>query len=190
MEVRDFFQEKAYAVVEKWSEEACDFARKKLHLEKFEPVRSFDLRAVVGAPEATAEAHGNLLTNQGIQHILDQIHGHAASDPLNAANCRLGVGNTATAEAATQTDLSAAAGAANRQFKLMNGTYPSRAAQTESYQSDYTSGEANFVWNEWCIDNGNSSGTTVVAPMINRKVASLGTKSTGTWTLTATLTLS
>ena len=102
----------------------------------------------------------------------------------------LGVGNSATAEAATQTDLQAAAGAGNRQFKLMNVSFPSRSAQTLSFQSDYTSGEANFVWNEWCIDSGTATGTTVTAPILNRKVASLGTKATGTWTLTATVTLS
>ena len=186
---RDFFNEHAYAVIEKWSEEACDFARKRLHLEKFQPVRSADLLAIVGYAEEVVECPGNLLLNAGIAHILDQLHG-ATTDPLNNANTRLGVGNSATAEAATQTDLQAAAGAANRQFKLMNATYPSRAAQTASYQSDFTSGEANFIWNEWGIDNGNATGTTVVAPMLNRKVASLGTKATGTWTLTATLTLS
>jgi hypothetical protein len=176
-------------ICEKWSEEACDFARKKLDLVKLEPVSSVVLRNVVGEAEVLEEVYGNLLMNAGIAHILDQLHG-AITDPLNTANCRLGVGNSATAEAATQTDLQAAAGAANRQFKLMNATYPSRSAQTESYQADFASGEANFIWNEWCIDNGNANGTTVVAPMLNRKVASLGTKSTGVWTLTATLTLS
>jgi hypothetical protein len=176
-------------ICEKWSEEACDWVRKKLWLPKLTPVPSFELRRLVGAAEVVEEVPGNLLLNAGIAHILDQLHG-ATTDPLNNANCRLGVGNSATAEAATQTDLQAAAGAANRQFKLMNATFPSRSAQTESYQSDYTSGEANFIWNEWGVDNGNATGTTVVAPMINRKVASLGTKATGTWTLTGTLTLS
>lgn len=180
---------KWHTVVEKWSEEACDFARKKLWLPKLAPVSSFELRRLIGACEESLEVPGNLLLNAGIAHMLDQTHG-ATTDPLNNANTRLGVGNSATAEAATQTDLQAAAGAANRQFKLMNATFPSRSAQTESYQSDYTSGEANFIWNEWGVDNGNATGTTVVAPMLNRKVASLGTKATGTWTLTATLTIS
>jgi len=187
--VREIANWKWHTVVEKWSEEACDFARRKLWLPKLEPVPSLELRRLVGLPEVVEEVSGNLLLNAGIAHMLDQLHG-AITDPLNNANTRLGVGNSATAEAATQTDLQAAAGAANRQFKLMNATFPSRSAQTESYQSDYTSGEANFIWNEWGVDNGNATGTTVVAPMLNRKVASLGTKATGTWTLTATLTIS
>ena len=179
----------AHAVVEKWSEEACDFARKRLYIPKIEPVPSFELRRLVGIAEEFEEAHGNLLLNQGIAHLEDQLIG-ATTNPNNNTETRLGVGNSATAEAASQTDLQAAAGGANRQFKLMNATYPSRAAQTLTFQSDYTTGEANFIWNEWCIDSGTGSGTTVVAPILNRKVASLGTKTTGTWTLTATVTLS
>jgi hypothetical protein len=180
-------RESIHLLCEKWSEEACDFTRKRLWLPG--PVSSADLRKLVGDPEEALEVYGNLLLNAGIQAIEDQLIG-ATTSPFNNTNSRLGVGNSATAEAATQTDLQAAAGAANRQFKLMNATFPSRASQTLSFQSDFATGEANFVWNEWGIDRGNANGTTVTAPMLNRKVASLGTKSTGTWTLTATVTLS
>jgi hypothetical protein len=181
--------ETAYWVCEKWSEEACEYVRKRLWLPKLEAIPSMELRRFVGKAEVVEEIEGNLLLNGGIQHLEDQLIG-AITDPLNNANTRLGVGNSSAAEAATQTDLQAAAGAANRQFKLMNATFPSRSSQTLNFQSDFTSGEANFVWNEWGVDNGNANGTTVVAPMLNRKVASLGTKTTGTWTLTGTLTLS
>ena len=173
---------------EKWSEEACDFARRKFWLPEGHPVSSAWLRRITEAEEIQ-EFEGNLLLNAGIQRLEDILIG-VAGTAFNAANSRLGVGNVATAEAASQTDLLAAAGAANRQFKVMNATFPSRATQTISWQSDFTSGEANFVWNEWGVDNGTSNSTTVVAPMLNRKVAALGTKSTGTWTLTGTLTIS
>jgi hypothetical protein len=176
-------------ICEKWSEEACEFARLAKGLEPGTPVSSALLREVIGYAEIVDDVPGNLLLNAGIQALEDQLTG-ATTSPFNNANTRLGVGNSATAEAATQTDLQAAAGAANRQFKLMNATFPSRSSQTLSFQSDYTSGEANFVWNEWGIDRGNANGTTVTAPMLNRKVASLGTKATGTWTLTATVTFS
>jgi hypothetical protein len=180
--------ESAYLVCEKWSEEACDFARKRLWLPEFAPVPSFELRRLAKVEEVV-EAEGNLLLNAGIQAIEDQLIG-ATTSPFNNTNTRLGVGNSSTAEAATQTDLQAAAGGANRQFKLMNATYPSRASQTITFQADYATGEANFVWNEWGVDRVNANGTTVTAPMLNRKVASLGTKATGVWTLTATVTLS
>lgn len=176
-------------VLEKWDEDACDFARKKLWLPEFEPVPSFELLGLNIAPDEVSEVPGNLLLNAGIQRLEDLLIG-AGGQAFNNANTRIGVGNSATAEAATQTDLQAAAGGANRQFKLMNATYPSRASQTVTFQADFTSGEANFIWNEWGVDNGSSNSTTVVAPMLNRKVASLGTKATGTWTLTGTLTLS
>jgi hypothetical protein len=181
---------KTHWICEKWSEEACAFARRKLHLVEFAPVGSDVLRKLVGNPEVVEDVAGNLLLNQGIQHIEDQLIGVTTNPNINAET-RLGVGISATAEAATQTDLQAATGAANRQWKLMNATFPSRSAQTLSFQSDFLTGEANFVWNEWGIDSGTAAGTAAsTAPMLNRKVASLGTKTTGTWTLTATLTLS
>jgi len=176
-------------VCEKWSEEACEFARKKLWLPKLTPVPSFELLTLGIKPEEIEVVPGNLLLNAGIQRLEDLLIG-AGGQAFNNANTRLGVGNSATAEVATQTDLQAAAGAGNRQFKLMNATFPSRATQVVTFQSDFTSGEANFIWNEWGVDNGSTNTTTVVAPMLNRKVASLGTKATGTWTLTGTLTLS
>lgn len=184
-------------VCEKWSEEACEFVRRTLDkkyssffdaVDRDIPISSALLRAVAITPEEMIEVPNNLLLNAGIQRMEDLMIG-AGGTAFNNANSRLGVGNSATAEAATQTDLQAAAGAANRQFKVMNATFPSRSSQTVTWQSDYTSGEANFVWNEWGVDNGTTSGTTVTAPMLNRKVASLGTKATGTWTLTATLTI-
>lgn len=173
---------------EKWDEDQVEYARKRLWLPEFTPVPSFELRRLKLSPEI-AEVPGNLLLNAGIQSLEDQLIG-ATTLPYNNTNARIGVGNSATAEAATQTDLQAAAGSANRQFKLMNATFPSRASQTVTFQSDFTSGEANFVWNEWGVDKGTTNSTTVVAPMLNRKVASLGTKATGTWTLSGTLTIS
>jgi hypothetical protein len=181
----------ANVVVEKWSEEACEFARNRLHLPDDAEVMSWQLQKLGVAPEDMAEVTSNLLLNAGIQRMEDNLIAvPAATAVYDNTHARLGVGNSSTAEAATQTDLQAAAGGANRQFKLMNATFPSRSSQTLSFASDFTSGEANFVWNEWGIDNGTSNGTTVSAPMLNRKVASLGTKATGTWTLTATLTIS
>lgn len=176
-------------VCEKWDEDACEFARRKLYLPSDAEVVSAELRRLKIRPDEISSVPGNLLLNAGIQSMEDQLIG-ATTAPYNNTNCRIGVGNSATAEVATQTDLQAAAGGANRQFKLMNATFPSRATQVITFQSDFTTGEANFVWNEWGVDKGTGTGTTVTAPMLNRKVASLGTKATGTWTLSGTLTIS
>ena len=60
----------------------------------------------------------------------------------------------------------------------MDATFPSRASQTVTWQSSHTSGLSNFAWQEWGIDNGTANSTTVVTPLLNHKVESLGTKVT------------
>lgn len=175
---------------EKWSEEACDHVRKKLDLRKFEPVSSAQLLEIVGAPEEVLEVPGNLLLNEGIQRLLDLLIA-AGGTAYNNANAYIGVGDSNTAEAATQTDLSAAT---NHFYKAMNASFPSRASQTVSWQSDFTSAEANYAWAEWTIAAGatgaSGSGFTTGTTNLNRKVQSLGTKVTGTWTLTGQVTIS
>lgn len=220
---------------EKWSEEACDFARHKLALEdvthiqdgfvirpsgvrdrlgsliagrdvsqaivvpRFIPIEhgitSTELRRLVGDPEVVEEVAGNLLLNEGIQMLWDvgiaAINNQTTGNRWNAADSYVGVGDSSTAEAATQTELQAAT---NRFYKAMNATFPSRASQTVTWASDFTSTEANYVWNEWTIASGattvSGAGFTSGTKNLNRKVASLGTKTTGTWTLSGAVTLS
>jgi hypothetical protein len=164
---------------------------------KFIPIEqgisSAELRRIVGEAEVIDEATSNLLLNEGIQRLEDLLIA-AGGVAYNNANAYIGVGDTNTAEAATQTELSGAAAATNRFYKAMNATYPSRATQTVSWQSDFTSGEANFAWAEWTIAAGattaSGSGFLVGTTNLNRKVQALGTKVTGTWTLTGSVTIS
>lgn len=222
---------------EKWSEEAVQFATKRLQsmgissqlagydykptsylynvtraifdraplmykpVPRFLPVgvevTSAWLRKLVGEAEEIVEVHGNLLVNEGIQRLMDMTmiatvsNNQTASNPWSNGNSYLGVGDSATAEAASQVELQAAT---NRFYKAMNATYPSRASQTSSFQSDFTTTEANYVWNEWSIAAGattaSGAGFTSGTTNLNRKVASLGTKATGTWTLTGQITIS
>lgn len=166
-------------VCEKWSEDAVKFARRKL--DKSGEISSAELRALLVKPEIEEEVPGNMLLNEGIQLILDLLIG-AAGVAANNANAQIGVGDSSTAEAATQVDLQAAS---NKLFKAMNATYPIRTNQTMAWQSDFTTGEANYAWNEWSVRNQAAADKN-----INRKVQSLGTKASGTWTLTAQVTLS
>jgi len=144
-------------------------------------------------PDEITIIEGNLLLNEGIQRLLDLTIA-AGGTAFNNANAFIGVGDTATAEAATQTELLATQNAANRFYKGMNATYPIRTAQSVDWRSDFTTTEANFVWNEWTIAAGattaSGSGFLVGTINLNRKVQSLGTKTTGTWTLTGTVTIS
>ena len=134
---------------------------------------------------------GNILCNAGINRMLNLLIG-GGGQAFNNANTRLGTGNGSSAAAATDTDLSAAAGANNRYFCVADATYPSVSAQTLTLQSTFTNANGNYQWTEWGIDNGTVSGTTVVAPLLNHKIPSpnLGTKTSGSWALTVTLTIS
>lgn len=106
----------------------------------------------------------------------------AASTPFNNANTHIGVGDSATAYAAGQTDLVAAT---NKLRKAMDSTYPQTATNVITARSTFATGDANWAWNEWGLFNASSSGT-----MLNRKVESLGTKTnTQTWQFTVTLTV-
>ena len=66
----------------------------------------------------------------------------------------------------------------------MNATYPQRSANVLTFQSDFLDGEANFAWQEIGSFNAAAAGT-----MLTRLVTALGTKASGTWTLTYTLTV-
>jgi hypothetical protein len=178
---------------EKWSEEACDFARRKLQLAPDAEVGSQIFKSLGFEPEEALVVPGNLLLNEGIQRLLDLLI-VAGGTGYNNANAFIGVGDTNTAEAATQTELQATQNAANRFYKGMVATWPQRTAQTVDWKSDFTTGEANFAWAEWTIAAGattaSGSGFLVGTTNLNRKVQSLGTKASGTWTLTASLTIS
>lgn len=107
----------------------------------------------------------------------------AGGTAFNNANSYIGVGDSATAFAAAQTDLQAAA---NKLRKAMDATYPTLAANVMTFRATFGTADANFAWAEWGVFNAAAAGT-----MMNRKVEALGTKTnTQTWQLTATITLS
>lgn len=162
-----------------------------------EGMPSWLLQAIAGEAEIIEEVEGNLLLNEGIQRLEDLtmiatvLTNQTAANAWGSTNAFVGVGDSSTAEAATQTDLQAAT---NHFYKGMNATFPSRSSQTVSFQSDFTTSEANYAWAEWSVAAGatsaSGSGFLIGTTNLNRKVASLGTKSTGTWTLTAQVTFS
>lgn len=122
------------------------------------------------------------LTNDGRDHIAAAVHGVSVT-AFNNANAYLGVGDSSTAFAASQTDLQAST---NKLRKAMDATYPQRSANVVTLQSTFGSSEANFAWNEFGTFNASSAGT-----MLQRKVSSLGTKSSGqTWQFQVVLTYS
>lgn len=135
-------------------------------------------------PVHEAESN-NQFVNVGLQILLDQLTG-AVTTPYNNANAALGAGDSNAVFGVAQTNLQGAVNVTDRVRKAMNATFPSRSGQTVSFQSNFATTDANFTWNEWAIFNNVTDGS---GTMLNRAVASLGTKTSAqAWTLTATVT--
>lgn len=187
MEQGDFINWSPVAMVEKWDEDQTEWVRRKTDCLK----PSGDMLKRFLDPYEVAYAYGNGLTTAGLNRLTSLLNGAGGQAATNTAT-RLGVGNSTTAFAVGQTDLQAAAGAANRQFKVMDATFPSQANGVLTAKSTFATGEANFAWQEWGLDIGAptvADGTTVNALLLNRKVESLGTKASGSWALTVTITI-
>lgn len=120
------------------------------------------------------------LTN-AYRDFLTSLAVGAGGTAFNNANSYIGVGDSSTAHAFTQTDLQAAT---NKLRKAMDASYPQVAANVLTFRSTFGTSEANFAWNEWGVFNAAAAGT-----MMNRKVESLGTKTSAqSWQLTVTIT--
>lgn len=143
------------------------------------------------------EKEDNLLLIGGASVLWESLIGNGtgtASQELtffNNANAAIGVGDSSTAEADTQTELQAAT---NHLRKAMDATYPQHTdsdstagAKTITFRSTFATTDANWAWQEWIIKNTTTAGATGRA--LNRKVVSLGTKtSAATWQFTVTIT--
>lgn len=174
--------------VEKYDDDMTDWVRERSGIAV--PLGA-DFEALGVKPYETLVKEGNLLTTAGLNRLTSLLIG-AGGQALTNTACRIGVGNSSTAAAVGNTDLAAAAGGANRQFKVMDATYPQQANGVVTFRSSFATGEANFVWAEWGIDVGAptvADGTTVNALLFNRAVQANGTKASGTWVATATVTI-
>lgn len=137
-------------------------------------------------PYETMEIVGNLLTTAGLDKLTKLITGGAAT-ALNATNSRVGVGDRSTAEAVGDTNLTTTT---NSYFRLNDGGWPTQANGVITMKASFADAEANFAWNSWGIDSGTANGQAATAALINRKLQSMGTKTSGVWALTVTLTFS
>lgn len=145
-------------------------------------------------PYQTVINPGNLLTTAGVTRIWNLTTNQGATQAYDATHTRVGTGNTANTagtETAADTDLAAAAGAGNRQFKTVGGA-GTVSTNTLSFTATFGTGVGNYAWNEWGIDQGTADSTTVTAPLLNHKIVSggLGTKtSSASWAFTVTISL-
>lgn len=147
------------------------------------------------APVDVEEVDGNMLLYGGISCLWQCLIGNGTTTAGQAltyfdnAHAYIGVGDSTTAEAATQTDLQAAT---NKARQAMDSTYPQHTdattsgAATITFKATFGTGSANFAWQEWILANASTAGRA-----LNRKVASLGTKtSAASWAFTVTVALS
>lgn len=135
-------------------------------------------------PYEIIEGNHNCLLNSGINEMWDLITGvvSGASHIFNNAAATIGIGDSNAAADATQTDLQAAV---NKTYKGMEAAFPTSTAQKATFKSSFGSAEANYAWEEWVVKQSTS------AKCINRKVESMGTKTSGsTWTIEVSITLS
>lgn len=122
------------------------------------------------------------LTNAGRDLVATMLFGGTAT-AFNNANAYIGVGDSTTAFAVTQTDLQATT---NVLRKAMDTGYPTQATNVLTFESTFASAEGNYAWNEWGIFNASTGGT-----MLDRVVEYNGTKLSGqTWILQIVVTVS
>ena len=142
------------------------------------------LRLYGEAHIGSKEFEANIALNEGLQELIDIICGLGTPTKWDNTNARLGVGDSNTAESASQTGLQAAT---NKTYKAMDTSYPARSNQTAEWRATFGSSEANYAWEEYTVVNASSD----TGKNLNRKISSKGTKASGeTWTLSLQITFS
>lgn len=192
-----------YVHVAKYSPEQVAWAVARLG---YEP-RDAELQSLFDAPEdGIAESYGNMIVNGGLGRINNLIIGTGSTSAFNSTQSVIGVGDSSTAEARSQTDLQAIAGATHRWMQAVTTaptvTTVTNTNDTISCGTTFASADGNFAWQEWCwvVSTGTITATSAVLSgtvpgstgntMLNRKVVSLGTKASGaSWVFTTTVTL-
>jgi hypothetical protein len=188
--------ERGILVVEKYDRDMVDHVARKLGHPRpgqpgfIQPVTPDFARYGIKPYETRESEYSNLITTAGWTRLLTLAIGGGGT-AYAAASTRIGVGTATAAAAVGNTDLTAAAGTANRFFQPVTGVGTvgtGTGTQRLSFVSTFGTGDANFAWQEWSIDQGTATGSTVTATMLNRAVSAQGTKASGqTWTATAML---
>ena len=149
----------------------------------------------------TIEKEHNLLMYGGVSCLWECLIGNGTTTAgqnltyFNHAQAAIGVGDSSTAAAATQTNLQAGT---NGYRQACDSGYPSHtdgttsSANTITFQATVGTSNANFAWQEWAVFNSVGSGSPPSGGrMLNRAVTSLGTKtSAASWQFTVTITIS
>jgi len=178
---------------ERWDAEQTEWVKRQSGLVAPE---ASDFHALNVNPYSVTEHHGNLITTAGWVRLLNLAIASGSPQALSATAVRIGVGNSSTAAAISQTDLSAASGSTNRFFQPVSGagtlaTGDASATEKVSFAATFGINDGNFAWAEFGLDVGTptvTGGTTVNALLLNRAVSNQGTKVVNqTWAATAAI---
>lgn len=153
--------------------------RGDIYVEKYE---HSELGNLLSPLVRKGEAEGsNLFLTVGINRLLDLLTGNSAATFTNA-EAQIGIGDSATAATAGQTDLQAAT---NKTYKSMDATFPpAAAAGSVSFKSTFGTTDANYTWAEFVVRR--ATGTLC----LDRGVSAMGTKTVaGTWVPTVTISI-
>jgi hypothetical protein len=180
---------KGYAVrwkVEKREGEWCD----ALHPRIWTP------GVVVPKPYEVIEGEGNQFMYGGDSLFWEWAIGNGTDTAdqtltylvttTNTIRAAIAVGNGTDALDQTDTDLQGASKARKLCSTVTHNDGTGSAAASTEFVASFGTSEGNFAWEEWAVAN---SATLATGRIINRKLASLGTKSSGTWTFTVTLSI-
>jgi hypothetical protein len=145
-------------------------------------------------PYEVVEQSGNLLMYGGASCLWETLIGNGTASTgqaltyFSSSNATLGVGDSNTAEAATQTDLQASTNKTRKSATATHTDGTTSGAASITFAATFSTSDANYTWAEWIIGNSLTGGT---GRILNRKVAALGVKtSAASWSLSVTLSIS
>jgi hypothetical protein len=176
--------------VERWDADDIARATRKLFPfgapPGFEPKGEHFRQLKASSYQTTVDEDCNLVLDAGWNLMMKNVAGSAGT-LFSATVGRIGIGDSSTAAAYTQTDLQASS---NKYYQLISAapTVGTTHGAGLVFAATFGTGVANYAWNEFVTDQGTTSNATGVAVCFNRGVSSQGTKlSTQTWSVTETI---
>jgi hypothetical protein len=173
--------------VEKWDDDQMAWTSRKLGLRpRAEPGARHFRAARVKPFEVYEKDNANLLTNGGWNLLMKNVAGSAGT-LFSGSVGRIGSGDSSTTPAYTDTALNAAT---NKVYNPISATPTVGSTQAAGlvFAATFATGDANWSWQEFGVDQGTSQTTSVVAVFFSHGLATPGTKtSSQTWNVTVTI---
>jgi hypothetical protein len=157
------------------------------------------LRAHVKPYDVIVDDSPNLTTTNGLGRLTNFLIGTGSLVGFDSTHTMLGVGDANTAATAADTHLGSDSAA--HSYYVATGA-PTRVTTTVTNDSiqaaaTFNTSNSDFAWQEWGFvlvttpaASATFAGTGTSPILFNHKIQSFGTKSGGSWVLTATLTWS